>query len=174
MTHFFLSFFLSVFFFFFKAFLFHPFFVVRLLSVSFCVFMTGYLEKHSTPTVCRFVSHPDCSSLADVACAWSSGQLNRKLRETQVISESTTCLEREWLSDSGKFMIVFECLTIPQIHTPIPSGLYMVLCVSLPLVPGPGPMHIYSPCRCNEPLQLLFSSSSELSETDTIFLANSK
>ncbi|XP_010834918.1 PREDICTED: aldose reductase-like [Bison bison bison] len=29
-------------------------------------------------------------------------------------------------------------------------------------------------CMCNEPLQLLFSSSSELSETDTIFLANSK
>ena len=143
MAHFFLSFFLSVFFFFFfKAFLFHPFFVVRLLSVSFCVFMTGYLEKHSTPTVCRFVSHPDCSSLADVACAWSSGQLNRKLRETQVISESTTCLEREWLSDSGKFMIDFECLTIPQIHTPVLSGFYMVLCVSPHLVPALVPYYI--------------------------------
>ena len=68
------------------------------------------------------------------------GQPNRSLRETQVISESTTYLVHEWLSDSGKFMIVFECLTIPQIHTPILSGLYMVLCVSLPLVPGPGPI----------------------------------
>ena len=26
-------------------------------------------------------------------------------------------------------MIDFECLTIPQIHTPVLSGFYMVLCV---------------------------------------------
>ena len=136
---FFSLFFLSVSFF---SFVVSPFFIVRLFSLSLCVFMTGYLEKHSTPTVCRFVPHPDCPSLADVACARSSSQLNRKLRETQVLSESTTCLEHEWLSDSGKFMIVFECLTICQIHTPVLSGFYMVLCVSPHLVPGPGPIYI--------------------------------
>ena len=70
--------------------------------------MTGFLNNHSIPTVCRFVPHPDCPSLADVACAWSWGQPNRKLRATQLISES----QLTWpLSGSGfgEFMTVFEC-----------------------------------------------------------------
>ena len=105
MTQVFLSFFLSVSFF---SFLVSPFFIVCLFSLSLCVFMTGYLDKHSTPTVCRFIPHPDCPSLADVACAWSWGQPNRKLRATQLISES----QLTWpLSGSGfgEFMTVFEC-----------------------------------------------------------------
>ena len=98
------------------SFLVSPFFIVHLLFVSFCVFMTGNLEKHSTPTLCRFVPHPDCASLADMACAWSLGQLNRKHRESQVIYKSTTYLEHEWLSDPGKFMIVFECLLFSSVQ----------------------------------------------------------
>ena len=125
----------------FFSFVVSPFFTVCLFSLSLCVFMTGYLDKHRTPTVCRFVPHPDCPSLAGMACVWSWNQPNRKLRETQFISESTTYLALEWLSDSGKYIIVFGCLTIPQIHTPVLSGFYMVLCVSPPLLPGPGPIY---------------------------------
>ena len=81
------------------------FFIVCLFSLFLCVFMTGFLNNHSIPTVCRFVPHPDCPSLADVACAWSWGQPNRKLRATQLISES----QLTWPLSFEEFMTVFEC-----------------------------------------------------------------
>ena len=109
--------FFSFFTFFFLSFVVSAFFMVCLFSLSLCVFMTGYLDKNRTPTVCRFIPHPDCPSLADMAGAWSWDQPNRKQRETQFISESTNYLAHGWLSDFGKFMIVFECLQFSSVQS---------------------------------------------------------
>ena len=137
--------FFSFFTFFFLSFVVSAFFMVCLFSLSLCVFMTGYLDKNRTPTVCRFVPHPDCPSLAGMACAWSWDQPNRKLRETQFISESTTYLAHESLSDSGEFMIVFECLRFSSV-----AQLCLTLC---------------DPMKCSTPGHLVHHQLLEFTQT---------